>query len=322
MKVSVSELQPNPFRDLAHYPFHRGKIEALKASIRATGFWDNVLARKSDDGKHYQVAYGHHRLEALKELVREKILDEGYEVDVPVRKLDDGAMIRIMAGENMEEYRVSAEVIDETVRVAREFLSKETKTPMTELTPTDISQFLGSGWNEDKVGLSLQRLGLFDRGTLKREQLKGLTQSASRTVQREVAKVERVLSDTELSRMGDEEVTEQDRKRVRAQVQKVASHVAEVLAKHIRNGGSSAESRQKSLDAQVEMIPENATSEQKQLSTIDTAVHAISARDFQRKVEMLQQYREYMSPDAKDELEAKIKELAGWCRQMLENMKE
>src|SRR5438105_4217958 len=119
-KIKVNQLRPNPYRDAAHYPIHREKVETLKASIRTTGFWDNLLVRKA--GAHFEVAYGHHRLEALKELVRESVLDEDYELELPVRNLDDAAMVRIMASENIEEYRVTSDIIDETVRVTREFI--------------------------------------------------------------------------------------------------------------------------------------------------------------------------------------------------------
>ena len=50
MKVTLQQLRPNPYRDLARYPIHREKIEALKSSIRSTGFWDNIVIRKAKDG--------------------------------------------------------------------------------------------------------------------------------------------------------------------------------------------------------------------------------------------------------------------------------
>lgn len=113
MKVNVKNLQPNPFRRMDRYPIDREKIETLKISINETTFWDNILARP--DGKNYQVAYGHHRLIALNEL-------DIKEVDIPVRKLDDSAMIRIMANENMDAWGSSPAVINETVLTAKEFL--------------------------------------------------------------------------------------------------------------------------------------------------------------------------------------------------------
>ena len=115
MKIKLKDLLPNPYRDLANYPIDRNKVEELKRSFEQTGFWDNIVARKSDD--KYQIAYGHHRLIAL----RESFPDD-HVVDIPVRELSDDTMIQIMANENMEDYRATPKVIDETVRVAKSYL--------------------------------------------------------------------------------------------------------------------------------------------------------------------------------------------------------
>ena len=315
MKISLKDLRPNPFRDAAHYPIHREKLEALKASIRSTGFWDNVVVRKAEKGEHYELAYGQHRLEALKELVAEKVIDADLPLELPVRKLDDASMIQIMANENMNEYRPTTEIIDETIRVAREFLARQSKTPMTELTASDLSQFLGGAYSEDKVSVSLQRIGLFDRGMIQRDQLKGLSHTAARGIQREVAKVEKVMVKNKLEHLGeDDEPTNQDHKRVRAQVQKVANHVAQELCQHVRGGGTLGDIKELSIDAQVEMIPDEAKPSERVLSTIDAAARCISAREFKRKVEMVARYREYMSPNAREDLIAHLKELSIWCK--------
>jgi len=322
MKIGLKDLRPNPFRDEASYPIHREKLDALKASIRATGFWDNVLVRKAADGAHYELAYGHHRLAALRELAREKHIEPEFQMEAIVRKLDDASMLRIMANENADEYKASADITDDTVRVTREYVAQQSKTPLTELSASDIAQFLGGSWTEGKVKLSLQRLGLFDRGTLRREQLKGLTRQASRGVQREVGKVEKAMLRDEMEDLGDgdEEVTEQDRKRIRAQVQKAVSHVAQSLCDHLRSGGSPADIREKSLQAQAETLPEDASDEERCLSTIDAAAESASPREFQRKVELLMRYRQYMSADAQSALKGKLRDLAGWCKQMMERL--
>jgi len=321
-KIPFKQLRPNPFRDLAHYPIHRDKVEALKASIRTTGFWDNLLVRKA--GANFEVAYGHHRLEALKELVKESVIDDDFELELPVRNLDDAAMIRVMASENLEEYRVTADLIDETVRVTREFIQRETKTSVRDITAADISQFLGGGWSEDKVARSLQRLRLFDEGTLTRAQIAGLTPSAASGIQREITKVERAVTRDAIERAeeDDDDFSEEDRKRIRGQAQKIAKHVAGALTDHRHNGGQSSKLKEKSLDAQAELIPEDAPEDERRLSTIDAAARAVNARDFQRKVEMLMKYKEYMSPGARHELSGTLKEVAGWCRQMLQGLEE
>lgn len=57
------------------------KVNSLVKSIKQTGFWDNILARKNKAGK-YEIAYGHHRLQALK-----KALGKSAVVDIPVKKM-------------------------------------------------------------------------------------------------------------------------------------------------------------------------------------------------------------------------------------------
>jgi len=116
MKVLVKDLKPNPYRKIDKYPIDRTKVESLKESINQTGFWDNILSRKENG--EYQIAYGHHRLQAIKELGIE-------EIDIPVKEIDDATMIKIMANENMEDWKINTSVINETVQVAKEYLGKE-----------------------------------------------------------------------------------------------------------------------------------------------------------------------------------------------------
>ena len=116
MKIQVSNLRANPFRRITKYPIDRDKIKGLKASIKETTFWDNIICRKVDS--LYEIAYGHHRLVAIKELGIE-------EVNIPVRDIDDAAMIKIMANENRDSWKCSPAVINETVWVVRDYLNKE-----------------------------------------------------------------------------------------------------------------------------------------------------------------------------------------------------
>jgi hypothetical protein len=113
MRFKISEIQANPFRHIDRYPIRQDKVAALRESLRTTGFWDNVVARVVD-GKP-QIAYGHHRLFALREEY-----DGDYEVNLIVRDLHDDAMLKIMARENMEEWGTSAAVEHETVRAVVE----------------------------------------------------------------------------------------------------------------------------------------------------------------------------------------------------------
>jgi len=117
MKVKIKDLKPNPFRDFKNYPRDEEKIVVLMKSVKKTGFWDNLLARRKD-GK-YEIAYGHHRYVVLK-----RVFNPEDEVDIPVKELDDWTMIMIMIDENMEEYRADSQVLNEGIKAAFLYLKK------------------------------------------------------------------------------------------------------------------------------------------------------------------------------------------------------
>lgn len=112
VKIKVADLKPNPFRKLDAYPLRQEKVEALKESIKSTAFWDNLVVRKSP-GSGYELAFGHHRWQALKEMGIT-------EIDVPVRDLDDDTMLRMMAHENRQEWGAAAAFEQETIRAVVE----------------------------------------------------------------------------------------------------------------------------------------------------------------------------------------------------------
>jgi len=119
MRIPINHLEPNPFRNIKDYPINREKVESLKQSISQTSFWDNLLVRpKPEEKGNYQIAYGHHRLMALKELNIK-------EAELPVRDIDDATMIRIMANENLDSWKTAPAVVIETVRAVKEFLDGE-----------------------------------------------------------------------------------------------------------------------------------------------------------------------------------------------------
>lgn len=149
MKVKVKDLRANPFRQIDKYPIIYDKVEKLKNSIAETSFWDNILARPRDDV--FEIAYGHHRLKAIRELGIE-------EVDIPVRDLDDKTMIKVMANENMEDWEPDTKVINETVRVVRDFLAGLAGPQSERVTSTDIQSFLGDNWSLKRVKQALASL--------------------------------------------------------------------------------------------------------------------------------------------------------------------
>jgi len=148
MKIKVKNLVANPYRNIEAYPIDRAKVEQLRNSIRETTFWDNILARPAPGNGQYQIAYGHHRLVAIKEE-----LGKDTTIDIPVRDLSDEDMLRIMANENMDEWATDWRVIMETVRQTQEFL-RDKKGKKKIGAPT-ISKFLGRNWPESKINNAL-----------------------------------------------------------------------------------------------------------------------------------------------------------------------
>jgi len=115
MKIKVADLEPNPYRKIKEYPIDRIKVEALKTSIKEKGFWASLPARKNN-GK-YELACGHHRWFALKELGIE-------EVEITIEDYTDGEMIRIMAEENLD-WSTSPAVTTQTIQTAKEYIDNE-----------------------------------------------------------------------------------------------------------------------------------------------------------------------------------------------------
>jgi hypothetical protein len=143
------------------------------------GFWDNILARGIDG--RVQIAYGHHRWEALK-----RVMELTDWIDIPIKDLDDATMLKVMANENMESWALGPRVIDETVRVTKQFLEehpeelKKCRKNVSGPAGADaISKFLG--WNATRVRYSLERLHLIDDGILDKESVESMpTDNAAR----------------------------------------------------------------------------------------------------------------------------------------------
>lgn len=161
MKVKIKDLQPNPHRGWEEFQLHRPTVEMLKDSILETFFWENVIGRQVN-GK-VQIAYGHHRLQALRELY-----PKGNKMfSIAVYPLDDEQMFIIMARENETGKNLTIPNIDLTVKKAKEFLEdnpkiakKYGKIQTRENIPffgvDIISRFLA--WDEHRVRFSLERL--------------------------------------------------------------------------------------------------------------------------------------------------------------------
>jgi hypothetical protein len=211
MPTRLSRVDPNPFRRMDRYPIQRDKVDALKRSIEATTFWDNIVARPHPaDLRRVQVAYGHHRLVALRE-----IYSSNHKNNLIVRELDDASMLRIMAQENMAEWDTNALIDQETVQAVVDAVAKGAielsavpsrtnesvvrHAPSFVCGPPDdrshgfdhphpytsgtVAEFLG--WPKSKVKLTLSALELIEKDVLSTEDFATLSPRKARDLIRE-----------------------------------------------------------------------------------------------------------------------------------------
>jgi hypothetical protein len=175
MKVKLKDVHPNPFRSPDLIPLDEHRVEALLSSIGSTGFWANILAREVT-GDGVEIAYGHHRLEALR-----RSLKPDDEVEINVQPLSDDEMVRIMAEENLSEYQhdfgTEAQTIQSVLQAASEGAivlpavpAKATREKVRELNRTaggavsythqTLAEFLGGNWNQQRVYRCLRALSM------------------------------------------------------------------------------------------------------------------------------------------------------------------
>ena len=208
VKVSISQLRHNPFRELEDFPLDREKIDKLKESITATGFWGTIVARKK--GSAYEIAFGHHRKASLEELQTEGIIGRTEKVDIIVRELTNEEIIQLMARENLEEWGTNAAVEAETVaatikaygegKIELPPLDKKTNEKLLRYaaksglqhpyTKTQVAEFLG--WTSQRsnggvqpnhcCNVAFEMLDAFDAGIITKKALKGLKRDVAREI--------------------------------------------------------------------------------------------------------------------------------------------
>ena len=212
--VKLKDIDPNPFRDgsggtppatwesvTEAYGFSEEKLRELQDSYRVNGVWAGIHARPV--GSRFQLAFGHHRMEAAKRLGEK-------EVPLLVAPLSDDQMLQFMAAENSEEYGHDFAL---GVMNAVEAVVKAYGGGLVELEPlaptaqgkrgapsfrvdyasnrpynaVSIGKYLGWVYPKGdsiqaaaKVIVAVNALELIELGALKRSQLKGLGNAEAR----------------------------------------------------------------------------------------------------------------------------------------------
>jgi len=202
VKVSIAQLRHNPFRELEDFPLDREKIDKLKESITATGFWGTIVARKK--GSAYEIAFGHHRKASLEELQTEGIIGKTEKVDIIVRELTNEEMIQLMARENLEEWGTNAAVEAETVATTiRAYGNGFIKLPEIEredsrhiryarpptsgaYSMSSVAVFLAmakaDGQPNHACQVAFQMLDAFEAGIITKKSLRGLKRDVAREI--------------------------------------------------------------------------------------------------------------------------------------------
>ena len=188
-RVSADRLAHNPHRNLAAYPFVERKIEALMRSFTDVGMWEGVIARPAGDT--YEIAFGHHRVEAARRL--------GVDVPLIVRDLTDEQMIQFMGRENLEDYNADFLCMLESWRAAQVFLSGHGR---KNAQPVEIANLLGWASRDDRnnswrlnntAEACASASKLIDGGWVSNEELRGLAVKSVREIcARAVSRMEQI----------------------------------------------------------------------------------------------------------------------------------
>ena len=192
---AIKDIQPNPFRHIDRYPIKSEKVTTLRESLRVTGFWGNMVARLNNGNP--QIAYGHHRLVALKEE-----FGPNQKVALIISDLSDEQMLQIMARENMEEWGSSASIEHETVRavIQAHQEGKISFRQVGKLTAQTVADFVGwlkpNGKAQDKVHSALAALQFIEEGLLNKSDFEGLTTMQAQAVVEQTRKAQKRREET------------------------------------------------------------------------------------------------------------------------------
>ena len=119
MKVKLRDLKPNPHRNFDYNPLNPDRVKEHEKSIKEHGMWQVLRIRKVEraNRQEFQLVFGHHRVEALKNLH-----GDDYEIEVEIVNYDDSKMLLALSAENDPVWNHSFIEIDEMVEGAKRIL--------------------------------------------------------------------------------------------------------------------------------------------------------------------------------------------------------
>jgi len=145
MKVKLRDLKPNPHRNFDYNPLNPDRVKEHEKSIKEHGMWQELRIRKVEraNRQEFQLVFGHHRVEALKNLH-----GDDYEIEVEIVNYDDSKMLLALSAENDPVWNHSFIEIDEMVAGAKSKLEKMKEDDSIKF--KEFAQGLFSGESEDK----------------------------------------------------------------------------------------------------------------------------------------------------------------------------
>jgi len=184
-------IDPNPNRQLVDYPYKESKIDTLMKSYAEVGMWPGgIIARRVGD--RYQIAFGHHRLEAANRSGLKA-------VTLVIQDLTEEQMIAYMGRENMEDFNAEFLVMLESWEAAVKFTVRTGKSAQ----PTEAAKLLGwmiertdrNSHLNDTANACLAASDLLSQKLIRRDDLKGLTVKEAREVCGGARKIIRQITD-------------------------------------------------------------------------------------------------------------------------------
>ena len=196
MKILIKNIEPNPFRNLEKYPINKERVAKLKGSIKGLKFWGGIVCREHPTKKaKYQLAFGHHRLQALREL-------KYTEISMKVLKYDDSDMLLSMAEENRDvgqlDIKTMLNLIEQTMKFLDNIIEKYETWGKAKSSYKFIRAF-GNTQNKASFGT------LKDKGTGRDSILKFLNKNKTKWSSNEIDLALSILKDENIDR---EAVTE------------------------------------------------------------------------------------------------------------------
>jgi flagellar biosynthesis GTPase FlhF len=252
MLLTLSLLQPNPFRDFKVDPIDDVAVDVLKQSISEDGFWGGVTARWNDAIGMYEIAAGHHRVKAA--------IAAGIDrAEIFVGDFDDHAMVRIYGTENASQRGNGSTAVAGTVAgairylakaqfLSAEFRSKGNRGGPSDLGRDEILSFLEGVPNVSRECVAQQLANLKASGDYARI-IAEVEAEVKAEVEREQERIRKAMEAEEAARKQAEEAAAAAAEKARKDAEAAERRAAEAKRKADESARAAAEAERRAAEA-------------------------------------------------------------------------